>query len=352
MKKVVKMLAALAVGASMLLASGCYFWPDSSFDKLDPPAVAAPSPVPYETHVVQRGTMYIVRSLTGNFDYASKEDYNLVSYPDGAYYKDAPGYATVYAKQGDTVKKGTVLAQLNTDKLNAYIQQCKNEYRSLLQEYQAYRDSGNTAMAEELKKDVDAKKTEYEKAEADLPLYTITAPYDCIISELAGGGQENRGRYTTMSIYDPTSFALVNRSQANTMKFIVGDTGSIKYMDSQTAADIIVKGKITEIPTTSSNIDLNSRFVAVFDEDVDSSGIKKGTPGTYFMVDEVKEDVLMVPAEAIINFGNGKTIVRVLDEQGSTKGEKDVELGILSEGMYEVLDGLSEGDIVILNDGG
>lgn len=350
MKKVLRGLTVLILSAGVLLLSGCsYFWPDSSFDKMDPPAVIAPSPAAYETMVVQKSTMLVSRDFTGNFLYATSNTYDLVSAPAEAAYREVIPSATVKGNEGDKVKKGAVIAQLSTEKLDAYIAECQKNYRALLQQYQSLLDEGNKDMAAEIKKDMDAAKEVYDLATADKELYTIKAPYDCVISEIS----KTQGavvRYLSVKIYDPTSFSLINTNTANTMGFKVGDAGTVSFYDTATKKTVTYKAKVTAIPKTGAATGtVNSRFVAVITDEYDASLIKSGTPGTFSVVDSQKENVIMIPTSAVIDFGTGKTIVRVLDEQGITKGEKLVELGSESNGMVEVLDGLSEGDIVILN---
>lgn len=61
-----------------------------------------------------------------------------------------------------------------------------------------------------------------------------------------------------------------------------------------------------------------------------------------------KEDVLKIPVEALA-IEDGKKFVYVYDEETSTAVKALVETGASSETHYEIVDGLNEGDKVILN---
>src|SRR5690606_28552039 len=57
-----------------------------------------------------------------------------------------------------------------------------------------------------------------------------------------------------------------------------------------------------------------------------------------------KEDALVIPRAALREF-MGRRYVRLLD--GDARREVDVEVGIVSPTEVEILDGISEGDLII-----
>ena len=60
-----------------------------------------------------------------------------------------------------------------------------------------------------------------------------------------------------------------------------------------------------------------------------------------------REDTIYVPKEAIIT-KNGETSVFVIDEDGKVT-QRDVRIGLINDTEEEVIDGLDEGDVVVLN---
>ena len=347
MKKLGSIILSILLVLGSMLLSGCYFWPDNSFDKLAPPPVAAPSPPVYNTYVVKRSTLFATRSFSGNFLYATADTIDLKTPPANASYREQVNFSTVNVKKGDAVAKGAVLAKLDTSGLETFILTTQNEYQALLISYQNALSSNQTELAAAIKIQSDAKKKQYDLAVKDRQLYTITAPYDCIISDITGG----KGLATAMKIYDPTSFALINSSTANTMALKVGDEGIITVLVPNQTDPSSIKAKLAAVPQADAATGTNdARFVAVVTDGFDTSLITYASPGTFTVTDGQTDNVLMIPKSAVLNFGAGKTIVRVLDSSGISKGEKLVTLGAESGLYVEVLDGLSEGDVIVLND--
>ncbi|MBS7176466.1 MAG: hypothetical protein KH056_09875, partial [Clostridiales bacterium] len=75
-------------------------------------------------------------------------------------------------------------------------------------------------------------------------------------------------------------------------------------------------------------------------------GVEIGDSASFEVVLEQKEDVLLVPKRAVIQY-MGIYTARVLSED-NIRSEKDIEVGIETATQYEVISGLEEGDIVIL----
>ncbi len=75
-------------------------------------------------------------------------------------------------------------------------------------------------------------------------------------------------------------------------------------------------------------------------------GVEIGDSASFEVVLEQKEDVLLVPKRAVIQY-MGTYTARVLSED-NIRSETDIEVGIETATQYEVVSGLEEGDIVIL----
>ena len=74
--------------------------------------------------------------------------------------------------------------------------------------------------------------------------------------------------------------------------------------------------------------------------------VKDGMSATADLVIEQKEDVLLVPLQAIMRGANGQDIVYVV--QGGELVATDIEVGVRSGRMAEILSGVSEGDTIAL----
>ena len=74
--------------------------------------------------------------------------------------------------------------------------------------------------------------------------------------------------------------------------------------------------------------------------------LEDGVRGTLTLALDSRESVIMVP-EAAINYLKGRTVVYYQDENG-IKAYKEVEVGLVADGMAEILSGLVEGECIIL----
>jgi len=108
----------------------------------------------------------------------------------------------------------------------------------------------------------------------------------------------------------------------------------------------VFKGKVIFIDRAEKIIDgvVYYEIRIVFDEDL-PKGIKPTMTADVIIQAAKREDVLVVPREAIKKRGD-KTIAEVL--VGDLIQEKEVEIGLRSDEMLEILSGLSEGEKIIL----
>ena len=105
-----KILASIAM--ITLLLQGCSMMPEE--EELLPPPVKEPEAVEYTTQVIERGD--IVNTAKGSGNIGSKKQYSLSFTYRSGYLK------SMNVKLGDTVKKGQLIAELDTDSLEKDIQ--------------------------------------------------------------------------------------------------------------------------------------------------------------------------------------------------------------------------------------
>ena len=75
-------------------------------------------------------------------------------------------------------------------------------------------------------------------------------------------------------------------------------------------------------------------------------GLEELAYGTLVLLLDSREDVLMVPENAVTT-SKGQSIVYYQDEAG-LKAYKQVEIGLIAEGMVEIVSGLTEGERIIV----
>ena len=155
---------------------------------------------------------------------------------------------------------------------------------------------------------------------------------------------------------------------------LVADISLSKYdvLDVSLNQDVIVKsanneeheGKVSYVgavaTSTGGSIDINSIMsggnssstipAQVTIEDGDKSFIV-GTDVDVSIVTDTQENALVVPVEAIIIDGSD-VYVYVYNQEKSTAVKTKVTLGISNDTYYQVLSGISEGDVLIKNTSG
>lgn len=87
----------------------------------------------------------------------------------------------------------------------------------------------------------------------------------------------------------------------------------------------------------------------IIDVDKTDASLKPGLNVTCDIYTVNKKDVLLVPMEALTLDVNDNNMVFVIDKGAKTLVKRNVTVGINSDMYVEVLDGLSEGDIVVLD---
>jgi hypothetical protein len=82
-------------------------------------------------------------------------------------------------------------------------------------------------------------------------------------------------------------------------------------------------------------------------EDTDTPFLKPGMNATVEIAATSKQNILVLPNEAILSFGSRK-MVRVVGEDGLPGRPQPVEAGVSSFDTTEIISGLNEGQVVVL----
>ena len=112
-KQLIKSLQAAILTGIMLVMTGCYFLPEAE-EALAPPLKEAPA-ITYNTIEVRKGS--IIQQIIGRGIFESISRSDIYFNMRGGYLKE------IYAKEGDKVKKGDLLVELDTDSLKMQIKQ-------------------------------------------------------------------------------------------------------------------------------------------------------------------------------------------------------------------------------------
>lgn len=269
-----------------------------------------------------------------------------VGYPY-AVYLTYPADAQVVAYnavRGYNVAEGDVLAELDSSELDYEI---SNQQSVVDSAYQASLSGGRTA---QLQYQIEQMKLEMMLAEKES--YTIRAPFDGTITQTAptAAGAGVQGGTLCCAVSEPDRFVIYLDS-GNTSRFRFGQSVQVRF--DETYYDAVVAEAPDVAPAGAYGSSANRVVFDIGDEG--RAKVLQETPlsvvagwATVFVTTE-KKNVLAVPDAAVKSTGS-QSYVTLVDgmERYKLKVTKGESLG----GYTEILDGISEGDVVICEGSG
>jgi len=290
----------------------------------------------------------------------------------------------VYVAQGDSVKEGQLLAELDRTSVLAQIdakheeisamenarkedteyyeldlQAAKLTLESLQSDYESADDAAKSALAakvEAQKGRIQTLKDNYDRQakiydlrldllnmelndlKAEDARRTIYSGMDGIIKTVASAdeGYTSEAGVTFITVMDE-SVSVFSVKGDSSKYFSIGDNVEISVGKSAYSATVTS-------PEALGIVGEESVIYMVLDEFSDFS---QGTSGSISVVTGGVSDVLYLPTSAIKTY-NGTPAVYYLDE-GGNKQIKNVETGYEADGFVEIVSGVSEGDTIIIS---
>lgn len=323
------LLAALMAG----MLTGCGLFPEEE-EVLAPP-LTEPTPVSYNTEKVERGTVADSTIIAGSF--ISDRVYDVS-------FEKRSGYLSELAvKVGESVKKGQVLARLDSDALIAEIERQK----LLVQRAQIALDAAKAApgaTAESIKLaeiDYQLVKIQLDEQQNELSKQVIYAPADGTVSYVCaqGIGEYVAARSTVVRIVDPDSLLLE----------CTGDTISDFPLNKEVVVTYEKEEYAGKVVMTPANVPAELKsdkpFIRIaLTEEIPADDLM-GRSAKVQIIRETKENVLIIPVNAVSVY-NGEAYVYVLED--GLRKERPVQTGITQHPYIEVVSGLKEGEEVIV----
>lgn len=268
---------------------------------------------------------------------------------------------------GDKVKKGQVLATIETPDLDAQLAATKALILSrkaaadfAKTTYDRWRGSPKGVVSEqerEAKKEAfDSAVAQLSQAQADVDRYTVLAKFKQVVAPFDGTITERRidiGNLVTAGSNTSTT-SLYKMSQDDPMRVFVdvpqsaaGDmkVGVDAKITTSTIADKVFEGKIAR---TADAIDPQARTLRV---EVDLPNPKQElVPGTYVDIafDIPMQGLVQVPAAALVFRSSGQPEAAVISEDGKVNFRK-VTIARDNGNTVEISSGIKAGDKVALN---
>ncbi len=317
--------------------------------------------VDYEYVLVQKGTLAHKEKVVCSYMAFTQEDYGFVIAGEP--------YGKVYVKQGDRVKKGDLLAELYVEDYLSSIQEARAERDKLILYITYLKKKADAAVQKQLLKLQELSQLEQQFIPS---AEEIRWDYDCRIHEgeykiavlnnrIHQWEQEVEKRRIYTSVDGIVSY-LKPISSGHTSyggsKFITISDDKDGYFYAKTGyAGYFVKGSEMTIQVDkeeylvrvveSSKLGIEETDHEVYFELVDSGGeIGAGEKGTTIITIDKRENVLYVAEEAITVLDQ-QPVIFYLNEDG-IRDYKEVSTGFSADGYIEIMNGVNEGDHVIV----
>lgn len=331
----------------------------------NPDGESTPTPLPTSaalakpTYVVQRGEVVQTVSLTGRI--APVDQQPLFFLIDGR-------VRQVYVQDGDAVKTGDVIADLEgvTDlqrqlelgqlrlkrsQLNAEIAQLNFDLfvlqtpkGSTVYEMRLAIEKDRLELA---KLDVEEASLGLQELQDSLEKFRLVSPMDGQITTLqVSAGTQVRGYVVVGKVADVSQLE-VSASFSDSTILAKIEVGMLATLGSPSGLGKPVTGSVRRLPVTGTDVTPVEQDKAIrisLDTPPADLGYKIGDLLSVTVIIVKKADVLWIPPQTIRTFGGRKFVVV---QDGDVQRRVDVKLGVIGEDRVEVLEGLTEGQVVV-----
>ncbi|MBP6888125.1 MAG: efflux RND transporter periplasmic adaptor subunit [Candidatus Pacebacteria bacterium] len=187
------------------------------------------------------------------------------------------------------------------------------------------------------------KKNDVSDAYKKVSDYIARAPFDGVVASLLAETGDSVTPSTVLgTVITSKKIAEISLNEADIARVSVGQKAKLTF---DALDDVSIEGEIVEIDTIGTNTQGVVTYTVKVAFDEKDTRIKPGMTVTGDIILEQKENVLIVPNEAIKNI-KGKKVVTLKD--GNTSRPAEVMVGTSGEIETEILSGLKEGDIVLV----
>ncbi|MGF7142116.1 macrolide-specific efflux system membrane fusion protein [Anaerotaenia torta] len=347
-----------------LLLSGCSLAPKEEVLP-DAPVLPAAAIKGYQKAEVIRGDM--IESLK------TRCAYNAIYTKEYKFSVNGIRIDHIYVAEGDTVKEGELLADLDMNQINQQIEELtdhiellelkdknerelktyaitlQNKLRSL-EGYTMQMDSEYEQEMQNYDNAIKALEDELYIAQKRLELLVRERSGRQIIADINGvvsyvssyrEWEVSDDSAVFIRVYDPNTMLFVTDG-TNSERFSPGQEVTINVSGIEYKAAVVPPGELLR----EEEIKLEQGKLLLRAEDPERN-LQSGDEGIItFILNEIT-DTLFLPSSAV-HMENGKAFVYVEDE-GGFKSLKEIETGLIADKKTEIKSGLIEGDSVIIN---
>ena len=323
----------LVLVSASLLASGCNFLP-SEEEQLAPPLMK-PVAVDYKTQAVTRGTLVKQVTLEGSFYPRSRKS---VSFEN-----QSGRLKSLVVELGQIVKAGATIAELDPGSLptDIRIQELEIE-KSQLTLSQLQSSGADTYSVQRARIDLEEQRIHLDVLNGELKSLRIVAPFTgpvVYLTSVAVGMSVGPGE--TVAILADTSQLLLLASGGQTSSLPIGAQVTVTFGGKDLAGEVVANpSTLKDDPDTN----LRSAAIIQFKDGTPENATMGKTARIVYVMDR-RENVLTLPLNRIHTW-SGQQFVYVLVD--GIRVEKGISIGMTTDTEAEIVNGLSEGDLVII----
>ena len=288
---------------------------------------------------VSYGNISNTVSASGNLVFSNETDLSFSS-------SGTVSYVTV--KVGDTVKKGQVIAGIDSSSLQSAVEEAENNLLSAEYSLQEATSNGSPDYSNIRQKEtqVTSAALALNKAQDALNGAKLTVPSDGVVItvNIEVGGSSGSG--TAIAIVNTSAMevdAVVSESDVPQVE--VGQQATVSV---DALPDIEFSGTVTSVALTSQSSSGVVSYPVVIQITL-PLGVQPrgGMSATATIITEQATDVLVVPNKAISGASTDSPTVKVVADDVVTT--RSVTLGLVGDSYTEVTSGLSYGEVVTYN---
>lgn len=324
----------LLVGLSVALASGCKDEEDAEAD-----APSAPRSVPVET--VSAAARTLRESIISTATVDSKSAVDVVA--------EVPGVViTLDTEQGETVKKGQRIAQIQREEVNFGVSSAKTAVQRLESEVERLRplyDKGviSRQVFDEAQWRLQEARSEQKRASMAASDLRAVAPMAGVVAmRYVNLGQQVATGTPLFRIVDPEELIVAVNLPENSLGKIF--EGQEAYVESDALPDQTFNGKVERISPV---VDPRTGTLRV-QLSLDEAAAKTLKPGMFVkahIVVSQRPDAVAIPRRAVV-FTDDQSNVFVVEDKTALR--KPVKLGVNDGTWVEILSGINMGDKVVV----
>lgn len=332
-----------SIGAALILIGGAYWY----FGSASSPAET----VVQKTVVAERGDLRVSVSGSGQVEAVSQVDLTPVIAGDGI------DVVSVLVKNNQAVKKGQVIAVLDTEDAVRDIENAQLNLRNALikqkQTEDLYKKRTKTDLWNRQLQEVGVAESRNALSEAREKLvdYSIKAPFDGIVTGLSVEAGDSVARDTILaSVITPERKIVVTLNEVDAAKVSEGESVVLTF---NALPDLRLSGKVSRIATIGKVTQNVVSYEADIELDEQNDAIKPGMSVSADILVMEKKGVLLLPNGALSIDMDGRATVKKDTGKRDASGMRltmgqSVQTGLTNDVQTEIMSGLNEGDTVVL----